>query len=128
MLVHPPAGEPHREHHVLQRREAGQQIERLEDVADPLRPKAVALRLGHQRDVPVVDPHLARIGPADAGDDVQQRRLAAAALADQHHLLAGRHAELGNVQHRQRRAVGLPERLLEVLQEQHRRESYDCWD
>ena len=121
MLVHPPAGEPHRKHHVFHRGEAGQQIERLEDVADPLGPKTVAFRLGHQRDVPVVNPHLARIGPADARDDVQQRRLAATALADQHHLLAGRHAELGNLQHRQGRAVGLPERLLQILQEQHRK-------
>ena len=87
----------------------GQQIERLEHVADPLGPEAVALGLGHQGDVPVVDPDLARVGPADAGDDVQQRRLAAAASADHHHLLAGGHAELGNVQHGQLRAVRLPE-------------------
>ena len=114
-----PPREPHRQQHVLQGREAGQQIERLEHVADPLGAEAVALGLGHQRDVPVVDPHLARVGPADAGDDVQQRGLAAAAAADHHHLLAGRHAELGNIQHRQRRAVRLPERFLDVFQVQH---------
>ncbi len=119
-LVRPAAGKPHRHQHVFQGREARQQVERLENVADPLRPETVALGLGHERDVPVVDPHLARVRPADPRNDVQQGGLAAAATAHQHHLLAGGHAELGDVQHRQARAVRLPERFFEVLQEQHR--------
>ena len=96
-----------------------QQVEGLKDVADPLGAETVALRLGHQRNVEVVDADLAAIRPADAGDDVQQRGLAAAAAADQHHLLAGGDVEFRNIEDRQRRAVGLDERFFDIAEVQH---------
>ena len=107
-------GETHGQHDVFQGREAAEQVERLENVADVFRPEAVALGLGHEGDVPIVDPHFAAVGPGDAGDDVQQRRLAAAALAHQHHLFAGGDVELLDIEDRQRRAVGLDERFFDV--------------
>ena len=46
--------------HVLQGGKTAQQVEGLEDVADPLRPETVAFGLGEQCDVPVVDRGLCR--------------------------------------------------------------------
>ena len=113
------AGEAHAQEHVLQGRKSGQEIERLEDVADVVSPKPVPAMFGKLADVAARHLHQARIGPADAGNHVQQCRLAAAATAHQRHLLAGRHPEFRNVQDRESRSVGLGERLLDVLQEQH---------
>ena len=112
--VRPAAGETHAQEHVLQRREAGQQVEVLEDVADLLGPEAVALGLGEQGDVPLADPDLARVGTADARDHVQQRRFAAAAPPDQHHLLAGAEREPFDIQDRQFAAVRLGEGFFDV--------------
>ena len=109
-------GEAHGQHDVFQGREAAEEVEGLEDVADVFGPEAVALGLRHEGDVPVVDSHLAAVRPGDAGDDVQQRRLAAAALADQHHLLAGGDVELLDIEDRQGRAVGLGKRFFDVSQ------------
>lgn len=119
--VRPPPGESHGHEDIFQGGEAAEQVEGLEDVADPLRPKAVALGLGKQGDVPIVDADLAAVGAADAGDHVQQGGLAAAAAADQHHLLAGVHVKLGDIEDRQRRAVGLDKRLLHVEEVEHER-------
>ena len=65
--------------------------------------------------------HHARVGPADAGDHVQQRGLARAAAAHQHDLLAGGHVEVPDIQNRQQAAVGLAKRLADILEQQHGR-------
>ena len=118
-LVRPLAGEPHGQKHVFQRGESTAQIKRLEHVADMLGAKAVALGLGHQADVHVVDPHLALIRPADSGDDVQERCLSAPAGTDQHHLFAGTDMELWDIQDRQRAAVRLAKCLFYIFERQH---------
>ena len=63
----------------------------------------------------------ARVGSADAGDHVQQRGLAAAAAAHQHHLFAGGDAKFLDVQDRQRTAVRLAKRLANIFEMQHDR-------
>ena len=50
--------------------------------------------------MPSID-DLAAVGPRDARNRMQERRLPAAAAADEHDLLAIGHGELGNIQDRQ---------------------------
>jgi hypothetical protein len=112
--------ERHSQENILHRREAGQQIEGLVNVADPLRAELIDLRLGHQGDVPAVDLHPAGRRTADPRDDVQERRLAAAAAPDEHDLAARVDAEFRNIQDRQLAAIRLEERLLDVAKlQQH---------
>jgi hypothetical protein len=63
--------ERHPEHDVFERRESGEQVERLEDVSDRLRAEPVTLRLAEARDVAPVDEDLPGIRSADSGDGVQ---------------------------------------------------------
>ena len=74
--------EIHGQHHVLQHGQRRQQLEELEDdahaAAAPLG-QLVLAQLVHRR---AADEHLAAGRPVDAGDHVDQRRLAAARLAD----------------------------------------------
>ena len=55
--------------------------------------------LEHDR-APFRHPHVARVGGVDAGQDPEQRRLAAAARTEQRHELAGRDVEVDAVEHR----------------------------
>ena len=82
------ARERHPQQHVLERRESGQQIERLKHEADVPGPKPVAGRLGQPRDIGRIDDDPAFVGGRQPGDHVEQRRLSAAALAANDDLLA----------------------------------------
>ena len=73
---------------VLIRREHRQQVIELEDEADVPRPPAGELAFGHLRDAVVADPDFAFAGLVEAGDQVEQRRLARAAGAHQAEELA----------------------------------------
>ena len=79
--------EIHGQHQVFQHGEGRQQLEELEDdahpAAAPLR-QLVLAQLVHRR---ALDKHLTARGPVDPGDHVDQRRLAAARLADDGHKL-----------------------------------------
>ena len=77
-------GERHRQHHVLDRAEGREQVEALEHIADMAGAKPVAARLRQAEDVGVIDADRAGRRQGDAGDQVQQRRLARAAAAAQH--------------------------------------------
>src|SRR3990172_620654 len=74
--------EVHRQHHVLDERQGGQELEKLEDDAQleaaPLRHLVLAQAMHGG----VADPHLARSRSIDAGDHVKQGGLAAARFAN----------------------------------------------
>jgi hypothetical protein len=77
-----------RQRHVLERRQGGQQVEVLEDVADAAPPDGGDLRGRQRREVAVLDEHPAgRRGVQSAGD-VQQGGLARARRPHQEHELA----------------------------------------
>ena len=75
------AEELERHEHVLERGERGQQMKGLEDEADVLRTKLGALVLGKNGEVHSVEPHVPRGGLVEAGQQPEQRRLAAARRA-----------------------------------------------
>ena len=94
-LARDDAGDDQRHGGVFGGGERGQQIELLKDEADVLPAEACLLAVGHLRQVAAHDEALAVGEGEDAGDDRQQRRLAAAAGADQHGHLAGVNVEIG---------------------------------
>jgi hypothetical protein len=71
-------GEVHRQHHVLDHRQRGQQLEELEHQPDVLPPPAGQLGLRQRTKLGAGDANRSGRGPIDAGDQVQQRSLAAA--------------------------------------------------
>ena len=71
-----PVGERH--HHVLEGGQPGQQVEVLEDEADPAAPQPRPLRLREPRDVPAVHPVAAGGRAVQEPQQVDQRRLARA--------------------------------------------------
>jgi hypothetical protein len=83
------AGEVQRQHRVLQRRQRGQQLEELEYHAHVPAPPDGQFFLAHQVDPRSADRHRPRGRPVDPGDQVQDRRLAAARRAHDGHQLAG---------------------------------------
>src|ERR1700730_7933464 len=98
--IRPPGGKCHPEEYVFKCREAGQEIECLKDVAELVGPKVIAGRFGQAADVEAVDLDRPLVGPSDAGDDVQEGRLPAAASPDEHDLLAGGNLEPFDVEDR----------------------------
>src|SRR6185312_14946035 len=87
------AGEAHAEQHVLQSGEAGEEMMRLEDVADVLSAEDIALGFGELGDVDGgaavgAEEDLAGVGREDAGDHVKQRGFARTAGADEGDLFA----------------------------------------
>ncbi len=82
-------GEVHGQHHIFDGAQRGQQLKELEDDADGAAAPHGDFPLGQGVHGGAAYPHLARRRPGDAGDDVDERRLAAARLADDGHELAG---------------------------------------
>jgi hypothetical protein len=64
-----------RDHHVLQRREAGQEVRVLEDDAHRFGPVAVERALAHRRELVPHHTHLARVRPVEARQQVDERGL-----------------------------------------------------
>ena len=75
----------------------------------------IALSLVHERDIPTVDLHLSGRGPADPGNDVQERSLAAPALPHHDNLFPDSDVELVDEEDLQLAAVRLAERFLTSL-------------
>ena len=69
------------EEHVLQRGEGGEQVEGLEDESDLRVAQRGELRIVEPAQVPPEDLHLSRVLAIESAEDVQERRLAGAALA-----------------------------------------------
>jgi hypothetical protein len=64
------------------------EVEELEDEADPLAPENRPLVVGERREVASFEADRARIRTIDAGDQVEERRLAGAAPSEQYDELA----------------------------------------
>ena len=111
--------EDHAEHDVFQRREGGQQVERLEDVPDAFGAKLITFRFAHQRRVPSVDEDMTRGGFEDPRDNVKHRRLAAAASSNDDALLSGSYVPLGDVEDREVRSVRFRVRFGKVFNIEH---------
>src|SRR5205807_8520691 len=77
-----------RQFHVLVGGQHRQQMVELENEADVARPPARQLSFAHLGDELAADPDLAFARPGQAGDQVQQRRLARAAGSHESHELA----------------------------------------
>ena len=70
-----------------------QQVERLEDEADPVAPQQGERLVVERGDLGVAEVHLARRGPVEAGEHVQQGRLAGAGGTHDRGELAPREAD-----------------------------------
>ena len=94
--AHP--GNLHRNEHVLERRQRRQQVEELEDESDSPPAQPCERILVERRDVDAVDRNLSRRRGVEAGDEAEQRGLAAAGRPGDRHHLAGGHDEIQRVQ------------------------------
>ena len=88
-LVRLAAGDADRQHDVLRRRQCRQQVERLEDEADLVTTQQRQRLVVERGDLGVADVDLARRGPVEAGEHVQQGRLAGAGRPHDRGELAG---------------------------------------
>src|SRR5262249_15245972 len=88
-----------REKHVLLDRQGGDQVEELEDEADPPPAQQGALAFGEAAELGAVETDLAAVGGLDAGDQIEQRGFAGAAAAEQDHQLAAADLEVEAGQH-----------------------------
>ena len=68
---------PAREGHVFYDGEVGHQVEHLEDETDVIGPECVPMGRWELRQALIEDAHLTVFRICDAGDEIQQRRLAA---------------------------------------------------
>jgi hypothetical protein len=84
-LAAPDAGEQQRVLHVVERRQHRHEVEALEDEAEPIAPDGVEGRRGQVRDAQAAQRDLARLGPIETPDQIQQRGLAAARRTSQRH-------------------------------------------
>ena len=80
--------EAQRQQHVVEDRAVGQQIEHLKNDAHVLGAKLVPRRVRQLRDIRAQDVEASRLRRDDAGEQAQERGLAAAGRADQQHALA----------------------------------------
>src|SRR5580765_2034488 len=94
-------------------------MEEPEHAADVLAAPHRQLLLAHRVDSPAVDDHGARARPVDAGNEVEDRRLAAARRADDRDELAGVDLEVDAAQ-RGIVEASHPVRLLDVLERDQR--------
>ena len=92
------AAEQQRQRDVLRGGQLGDELAELEHEAEAVPAQAAALGLGHGVDPGPVEEDLAGVGHQDAGQAVQQRRLARAARAHDGEDLAGVHGDAGAAQ------------------------------
>ena len=84
------AGQEQRQRDVLRQGEGGEEVEELEDEADPVAPQRRQPLVVQLREVDAVDGHRPRRGPVHAPAEVQERGLAAPGRSHDGHELAGR--------------------------------------
>ncbi len=109
-----PRTERHAEQHVFQAGEGGEQVEGLKNVAQGHRPHAVPARFVERGEVLACEPDTAGVGLEDAGDQMEQSRLAEAAFALERDLRPLIERETRHVDDGAPRAVWSPKGLLEV--------------
>ena len=112
--------EHERQRQVLLRRECRDQVERLKNQADVPAAEEREVAVAHPFELSAVDDDAALVGHGQAGHEVEQRALAAAAGAHD-----GEELALGDLQahavERGHRPVTLAELLADVLDDQRRR-------
>ena len=108
------AGDPDRQHDVLRRGHRRQQVERLEDEADLVPPQQGQRLVVERGDLGVAEVDLARRRPVEAGEHVQQGRLAGARRSHDRGELAGGEADTDVVERGDGRVAGAVE-LADVL-------------
>ena len=96
--VGPSGAERHGHEDVFERGEARQEVELLEDEAEPVGPHAVADRFRERPDVGAADHHAPGVGPLNPRDDVEERGFARSAVSLERALRAGVEVKLGNVE------------------------------
>ena len=109
MLVRLAAGDADRQHDVLRRGHRRQQVERLEDEADLVAAQQRERLVVERGDLGVAEEHLARRRPVEAGEHVQQGRLAGARRAHDRGELAGLEADVDVVERGDGRVAGAVE-------------------
>jgi hypothetical protein len=93
-------GQQERQLDVLEGRQDGDEVVELEDEPDVVGAPAGRLGVGHPADVLAADLDVARGGRIQAGDEVQQRRLARAGRSHQGEELALIHVQVEVLEHR----------------------------
>src|SRR5262250_3137888 len=87
------------EEQVLLDGQRGDEVDELEDEADPIAAEEGPLPLGEGRNRDAVDDHLARVRLVDSREEVEQRGLARAATPDEHGQLAPGERSAHTAQH-----------------------------
>jgi hypothetical protein len=88
-----------RQRHVLQRRQVGQHVKRLEDKADMGASQPRQCIIVERCKIGRIEQHAPAVGTIESGDDVEQRRFAAAGFADDGEELARAQAETDVIEH-----------------------------
>ena len=111
-----PAGDERGHEHVLQRRHSLEQVEELEDDADVLPAHDCQLALGLADECLASNRHFALVRHVEAGNDVEQRRLATARWSHHGDELAASDVEVGAAKRAHRGGVLLEcaEHLIDV--------------
>ena len=118
-----PREQPQRHLDVLGGREHGQQPEALEDVRDGRAAQFGEFGVVHRRQVATVDDDRPGIGPIEPSHHVEQRRLAAARTAVDHHERTGRDRER-DLAERTDRLVRRRERPCDIGEDDHVRAAH----
>src|SRR5262245_43715399 len=108
--------EQHGEHNVLERAEGREQVKRLEDIANMLRPEAIALRLRQGKNLRVIDPDSPCRRHCNTSDKIQQRCFARTAWPLQPGIAPGWQRQLLDVEHLQVAAITQRKRLFHSVQ------------
>ena len=121
MRVGNPVAEEVGQEHVLQRGQRGQQVEALEDEPDLGVAQRGQVLIADGAHVAAEDARLSFEVAIEPAEDVQQRGLAAAALALHRHELAAAHLEIEAVEQLLRPKAALPRRVALFDAAQHDR-------
>ena len=93
-----PRRKPARQEHVVDQRQIGDEVEHLEHEADMVGAEGIARRTAQRGDLGTQDRDRSGLGLDDPAQQVEQRRLAAAARPADEQLLAAIDDEFGNIE------------------------------
>ena len=116
--IRPAPRKCHSQKHVLQRRQSGQQIERLENETDLFCTKSIPHDFRQAGNVRSADDHASGMGRENSRHHVQKRGFSAATGSHQGGLFPLAQFVPFNVQHRKDRAVRIPVCPANILQQQ----------
>src|SRR5882724_11527768 len=108
--------EQHGKHNVLERAEGREQVKRLEDIANMLRPEAIALRLRQGKNLRVIDPDSPCRRHCNTSDKIKQRCFARTAWSLQDGIATCWQRQLLDVKHLQVAAMTQRKGLFHSMQ------------